>query len=167
MRKSALVVKVCPKWASAWAGVNESIKTFNEGRLRRREARRRWRDGLPERGGGGSGSEHQSEGRILIWGFLPRESDPCQAPVLRSLSARLCASATLCSLCRRSAVITQMQGGWWFWWTLWLHESAAGCTVLCVDIQEMTHPVLCYTAHSSFVVTDEQRTFSTTKCSKL
>lgn len=65
MRKSALVVEACPKWASARAGVNESIKSFNEGEARMKEGEEKGREGVLWRGGG-SESAHLSEGRILI-----------------------------------------------------------------------------------------------------
>lgn len=46
MRKSALAVETRPKWAGARAGVNESIKSFNEGEAEMKggeEKMERWR----------------------------------------------------------------------------------------------------------------------------
>lgn len=57
MRKSALVVEACPKWASARAGVNESIKSFNEGEAEMKEGEQKM-----ERGGGGWGAGGGKEG---------------------------------------------------------------------------------------------------------
>lgn len=65
MRKSALVVEACPKWASARAGVNESIKSFNEREAKMKEGEEEMERGVL-RGGGGSESAYLSEGRILI-----------------------------------------------------------------------------------------------------
>lgn len=45
--------------------MNESIKTFNEGRMKMKEGEGKTERGAPRRGGG-SGSEYLSEGRILI-----------------------------------------------------------------------------------------------------
>lgn len=99
MRKSAPVVEACPKWASARAGVNESIKTFNEREPKMKE-----------------GEEKMERGRLLWrgrweWIWVPQwrqesdlrrlscGSDLCQAAALSSLNACLSAAASLCSPC--------------------------------------------------------------------
>lgn len=45
--------------------MNESIKSFNEGKAKMKEGEGKTERGVPGRGGG-SGSEYLSEGRILI-----------------------------------------------------------------------------------------------------
>lgn len=95
MRKSALVVEACPKWASARAGVNESIKSFNEGEAEMKEGEQKM-----ERGGGlgcrwregGSGSAYLKWRQDSDLRRLSCGSDLCQAPALCSLSACLSAS---------------------------------------------------------------------------
>ena len=53
MRKSALVVEACPKWASARAGVNESIKSFNEGEAEMKEGEQKMEGGDADGGEAG------------------------------------------------------------------------------------------------------------------
>lgn len=89
MRKSAPALEVRPKWARAWAGVNESIKTFNEGEAKAvgGEAKGRRREGgVPKKGWGREVGVDPSEAGIAIRGFLPWESHQRRAE-LRGSSA--------------------------------------------------------------------------------
>lgn len=108
MRKSALVVEACPKWACARAGVNESIKSFNE-----REAKMKVGEEKMERGVAGEGRwewicspmwRQDSDLRRLSCG-----SDLCQAQALSSLSACLSASGSWRSTCLWSLYNTSFE----------------------------------------------------------
>lgn len=89
MRKSAPALEVRPKWARAWAGVNESIKTFNEGEAKAEGGEgkgRRREGGVPKKGWGREVGVAPSEAGIAIRGLLPRESHQRRAE-LRGSSA--------------------------------------------------------------------------------
>lgn len=95
MRKSALVVEACPKWASAWAGVNESIKSFNEGEAKMKEGKEKLGSGILWKGRWEwiciPKWRQDSDLRRLSCG-----SNLCQALALSSLSSCLSARASFC-----------------------------------------------------------------------
>lgn len=167
MRKSALVVEVCPKWASAWAGVNESIKTFNEGEAKTKggkEKMERW-------------SAKEGEVGVDLSTWVKAEFWSEDSSRGNRIPAKLLFSEVWVPVCVLLPLYAHCVGG-----ALWLlrcreDDDSDGrfgcksllqreaCTVLCIDIWEIAHPMLYYTVHSSFVVVDEQQTFSAMKCS--
>lgn len=132
------------------------LRLLMRGRLRRREARRRWRDGLPKRGRWewiwAPEWRQNSDLRIPPSGIGSLPSSCSQK--FERLSVLSCHFMLTVSPERydysdagRMMILMDVFGC-----KSLLRREA--CTVLCIDIREIAHPVVYYTAHSSWWATN-------------